>query len=294
MPTFAAFDGTELAYHRLGDGVAAQPLVCVPGGPMHDSRYLGDLGGLSAHRALIMFDPRGTGDSGVPSDLSSYRCNRLVDDLEALREHLELERLEVLAHSAGTNLAVMYAARHPHRIHRLVLVTPSAAALGLTVSAEMRLSVARLRSGEPWFAPAYAALQSIVAGEGDDWPAIDPFIYGRWDAAAQAHRAADERYRNDEAAAVFAAEGAFDPASTRAGLAGLAAPVLLVAGEADLNSPPAMVAEMAELMPRAELAVQHGAGHFPWLDDASAFTAVIERFLSSEATEASAPAAVAR
>lgn len=303
MPTFPAFDGTELAYHQHPGGSAARPLVCVPGGPMHDSRYLGDLGGLSAHRGLILFDPRGTGASGVPSDLSSYRCDRLVDDLEALREHLELDRLDVLAHSAGTNLAVMYAARYPRRIDRLVLVTPSAAALGLTVTAEMRLSVARLRSGEPWFAPAYAALQSIVAGEGDDWQAIDPFIYGRWDAAAQAHRAADERYRNDEAAAVFAAEGAFDPEVTRAALAELTAPVLLLAGEADLNSPPAMVAEMAAMLPGAELTVQPGAGHFPWLDDASALTAAIERFLGSEGaggaegskeSGASEPAAVAR
>ncbi|MBM7831606.1 pimeloyl-ACP methyl ester carboxylesterase [Agromyces cerinus] len=288
MPTFAAFDGTELAYHEHPDGAAARPLVCVPGGPMHDSRYLGDLGGLSAHRGLVMFDPRGTGASGVPSDLSSYRCDRLVDDLEALREHLDLDRIDVLAHSAGTNIAVMYAARYPQRIDRLVLVTPSAAALGLTVTPEMRLTVARLRSGEPWFAAAYAALQDIVAGEGDDWQAIDPFIYGRWDAAAQAHRADDERHRNDDAAAVFAADGAFDPESTRAALAGLAAPVLLVAGETDLNSPPAMVAEMVAMLPGAELTVQAGAAHFPWLDDAAAFTAAVDGFLRSEGSAASA------
>ncbi|SIO26699.1 alpha/beta fold hydrolase [Agromyces cerinus] len=289
MPTFAAYDGTELAYHLHGDGAAERPLVCVPGGPMHDSRYLGDLGGLSAQRGLLMFDPRGTGASDAPSDLSSYRCDRLVDDLEALRVHLGFDRLDVLGHSAGTNLAVMYAARYPQRIERLVLVTPSAAALGLTVTAEMRLSVAGLRAAEPWFAPAYAALQAIMAGDSDDWQAIDPFIYGRWDASAQAHRAADERHRNDEAAAVFAADGAFDPESTRAALADLAAPVLLVAGETDLNSPPAMVAELAASLPRSELTVQPGAGHFPWLDDPAVFTAAVDGFLreASGADEAS-------
>ena len=287
MPTFAAYDGTELAYHEHGDGAAAQPLVCVPGGPMHDSRYLGDLGGLAVLRPLIMFDPRGTGASGVPSDLSSYRCDRLVDDLEALREHLGLDRFDLLAHSAGTNLALLYAARYPQRIDRLVLVTPSAAALGLPVTAETRLSIAELRSGEPWFAGAFAALQAIVAGEGDDWEAIAPFAYGRWDAAAQAHRAADERHRNDEAAAVFAADGAFDPESTRAALAGLRAPALLVAGETDLNSPPAMVEEMASALPVADVVVQTGAAHFPWLDDAAAFTATVDRFLSTAVPDAS-------
>jgi hypothetical protein len=45
-PAFRAFDGTELAYHVRGDGDGA-PLICLPGGPMRASAYLGDLGGLS-------------------------------------------------------------------------------------------------------------------------------------------------------------------------------------------------------------------------------------------------------
>jgi proline iminopeptidase len=45
MPAFYAADGTELAYHVRGAGL---PLVCIPGGPMRDSAYLGDLGGLAA------------------------------------------------------------------------------------------------------------------------------------------------------------------------------------------------------------------------------------------------------
>jgi proline iminopeptidase len=61
MPTLPADDGTVLAYHVFGAGI---PVICLPGGPMQDSDYLGDLGGLSAHRQLIMADPRGTGQVG--------------------------------------------------------------------------------------------------------------------------------------------------------------------------------------------------------------------------------------
>ena len=39
MPAFRAADGTELAYHVHGEGV---PLICLPGGPMRESAYLGD------------------------------------------------------------------------------------------------------------------------------------------------------------------------------------------------------------------------------------------------------------
>ncbi len=79
---------------------------------------------------------------------------------------------------------------------------------------------------------------------------------------------------------MYASEGAFDPAATRAALARFAAPVLVLAGEVDLNSPPPATAEFAGLFPHTELVVQPGAGHFPWLDDPARFTATAEAFLS--------------
>ena len=59
MPTFQAPDGTTLAYRTRGHQTGP-PLVCLPGGPMLDAAYLGDLGGLAAHRTLLLVDPRGT------------------------------------------------------------------------------------------------------------------------------------------------------------------------------------------------------------------------------------------
>src|SRR5580698_9286113 len=118
MPAFYAADGTELAYHVHGEGI---PLVCLPGGPMRASAYLGDLGGLSAHRQLVLLDLRGTGDSAHPADTATYRCDRQVADVEALREALGLDQIDVLAHSAGSSLAALYLTQHPHRVGELVL-----------------------------------------------------------------------------------------------------------------------------------------------------------------------------
>ena len=100
------------------------PLVCLAGGPLQNSAYLGNLGGLSERRQLIVLDLRGSGAAGLPAGAGSCRCDHLVADVEALREHLSLERLDLLAHSAGANLAALYAARYPERVDRLVLVTP--------------------------------------------------------------------------------------------------------------------------------------------------------------------------
>jgi pimeloyl-ACP methyl ester carboxylesterase len=274
MPTFSAPDGTQLAYRIHGAG---DPLVCIPGGPT-DASYLGDLGGLSAHRQLILLDLRGTGQSAIPEDTASYRCDHLVDDVEALREHLGLTRIDLLGHSAGANIAVQYAARHPTKLGKLVLVTPGPAAVGITVTGAMRRELAQLRKGEPWFPAAFAALEAITEGTGSDWAAIAPFFWGRWDAAAQNHPAARPP-SNKEAVALFATEGAFDPQTTRAALAVHEGPVLLLAGGFDMNSPPAAVSELAGLFSDASFVVQSGAGHYPWLDDADQFVATTAAFL---------------
>ncbi|MER5719030.1 alpha/beta fold hydrolase [Streptomyces sp. NPDC002132] len=274
MPTFSAPDGTRLAYRVTGDG---DPLVCLPGGPA-DSRYLADLGGLSAHRQLIIADLRGTGRSAIPDDTSTYRCDHLVEDVEALRAHLALPRTDLLGHSAGTNIATQYAARYPENVGKLALIGPSPRAVGISVSAKTRRELALLREHEPWFPQAFAALEAIAGGTGSDWEAVAPFFWGRWDAAARRLHAAG-RPENAEAVALFAAEGAFDPQSTRAALAALQAPVLLLTGEFDVNSPPRSAAEFAALFPDARLVVQPGAGHYPWVDDADRFVAATAAFL---------------
>src|SRR5690242_9330386 len=121
MPRFASYDGTEISYRVAGDG---PPLVCLPGGPGRAAGYLGDLGGLSQSRRLILLDPRGVGSSDDPVDPATLGVNRLVTDVEWLRAHLGLDRMDLLAHSAGAILATLYAAAFPERLSALCLITP--------------------------------------------------------------------------------------------------------------------------------------------------------------------------
>ncbi|PWK66826.1 pimeloyl-ACP methyl ester carboxylesterase [Streptomyces sp. CG 926] len=283
MPTFTTYDGTELAYHLQGDG---EPLVCIPGGAMRASAYLGDLGGLADGRLLILLDLRGTGDSAVPADESTYRVDHQVGDVEALRAHLGLERMDLLAHSAGGNLAQLYAAAHPERLRRTVLVTPTAWAVDLPVTTRDRLEGARLRAGGEPYDTAIAAYERILADtahEEEDWELAAPLFYGNWDETARAHCAANARQQNEKAAEAYAGPGAFDPPATREALRRVTGEVLVLAAELDGNPSPALAARLAALFPQGSVDVQPRAGHFPWLDDGAWFTARVERFLAAGA-----------
>ncbi|MEO3787833.1 alpha/beta hydrolase [Actinocorallia sp. B10E7] len=279
MSGFSSADGTRLAYHLEGEG---EPLVCLPGGPMRASAYLGDLGGLAAHRRLVKLDLRGTGGSAVPADRTTYRCDRQVDDVEGLRLHLGLERIDLLAHSAAGDLAILYAARHPERVRSLVLLTARGRALGVDFTTGHRLEAAGLRTAEPWYPRARPAFDALWSGTADDedFDAAAPFFYGRWDDAARAHAAVEAGQTNEEAAALYASPAAFDPSATREAIASLNAPVLVVAGELDSGPLPRIAAEIAALFPNARLDVVPAAGHFPWLDAPARLRRSITDFLA--------------
>ena len=276
--SFRSWDGTELAYRVVGSG---PPLVCIPGGPGQAVEYLGDLGGLSGHRTLILLDNRGTGASQAPHDPATYRIDRLVQDVEELRGHLGLSRMDLLGHSASGGTCLLYAAGHPHRLDHLVLACPSLRVVGIQSDLGVEEVLAQ-RAHEPWHADAVAALHAEAASprelERYRWLAA-PLLYGRWDAAAQAQAAAEPAQFAQPATNGFYA--GFDPDPALPGrLAALAVPVLLVAGEYDIWPTSTAVRALATLLGHADLALLPGAGHFPWVDDPASFVAVVHEFLA--------------
>lgn len=278
MPSFASYDGTEISYRLVGAGRA---LVCLPGGPGRAVEYLGDLGGLGTVRQLVLVDPRGVGGSADPSDPATLRVDRLVEDVEALRRHLGLDRMDLLAHSAGCVLATLYAVAHPERLSRLVLVTPGLAAVGVHGHEDDMTAALAHAAVAPWYPEALAAWQKIQGGElsMDAYRASRPLFYSRWDDVAQAHAILGVAERHTAARLGYFDGVRLDVRAIRAALARLAAPTLLYGGEVDPLVTSAMLHEAAPLFADATVVVQRGAGHFPWVEDPASFATAVGSFL---------------
>jgi pimeloyl-ACP methyl ester carboxylesterase len=282
VTSFASYDGAQLHYTEVGEGPRR---VCVPGGPGRSVAYLEDLAGLSASRTLVLLDPRGVGRSEVPADPSSLRFDRVASDLEALREHLGLETLDVLAHSAGTIVTQAWASAHPHRVGLLVLVTPSD---GLQGGGRADLPAIRATfAGEPWYADAKQAQDALDEGASPTQRsslerATRPFFYGRWDERTQEHAGSADRQSSKRAQLGFGwgAEEIDVPALV-SGLKQVAAPVLVVGGSHDALTGVVSVQLVADCFPDARTAVVDGAGHFPWVDRPEGFRTAVMSFLGT-------------
>lgn len=113
-------DGVRLRFRMLGSG--SDTLVVLHGGPGAGmSSVLPAVRPLGEDRVLLLYDQRGGGRSTLPEDTAALRPEDFVRDLEAVRRHFGLERIQLFTHSFGAILAARYAVRYPDRIERLVL-----------------------------------------------------------------------------------------------------------------------------------------------------------------------------
>ena len=266
--SFTAADGRLLSYEREGEGPL---LVCHPGGPGFSSRYFGDLAGLGASFTLVKLNPRGTEGSDRPADPRAYATADYVADLEELRGHLGVERLDLLGHSHGGLVAMAYASEHPARVRRLVLMSTLARFQAEQVSAMQDAMLTR--AGEPWYEDARAALEAEQAGEFDSDETLAeivlrefPFYFSRYREAERAYvETLKDETPNRDALLLFNDE-IIAVIDLRPGLGQIEAETLVITGEDDFITGPVCAAEIVAGVPRAELVLIPDCGHFVFVE----------------------------
>jgi proline-specific peptidase len=274
-------DGRTLAYKRVGSGPT---LVCHGGGPGFSAHYLGNLGGLDERLELILLDPRGTGGSDRPENARAYSIDDYVNDLEELRRHLELERLNFLGHSHGGVVATAWAARHPERVERLIL----ASTLARWAPEQQEAMEAWVAScaDEPWYGDATAALEAEQAGEFESDEEMAELAFREFPLYfhhyGEEERAYLESLRADPSNAdplrVFNEE-IFETFDLRPELEQITAPTLVITGADDFITGPPSAAEIEQGLNDVTKVVIPDCGHFTFVEAPEAFREAVVSFL---------------
>jgi pimeloyl-ACP methyl ester carboxylesterase len=244
--------GIVLEGESAGDG---PPIVLVHGlsatrrNVVQGSRAL-----LKRGYRLIAYDARGHGAS---SPGRSYEYAELLEDLEAVLAHLELERAALVGSSMGAATTMAFALEHPERVPALVQITPAYTGYARTGDVD----------GDSWERMASElerggvdAFVEVAQPEG---------LPERWrEIAREATRQRMERHEHPEAVAAALREV---PGSVAwkglEPLSDLDVPVLIVASRDDADSlhPFAVAQEYERRLPRGELVVEEkGKSPLAW------------------------------
>jgi proline iminopeptidase len=257
-------------------------VVFLHGGPGYNSHSFAVQAGplLEPTHRMIYLDQRGAGRSERPWT-NDYSMERLVADLEALRRHWGQPKLTLMGHSFGGTLALEYAARHPDRVDRMVLVGPLSDAPASTTGWAQHVAT--------WFPAEWAAAQA--PGRSQYERTMDAI--GRAGGESVFNRLQfpndQPRLRQDS---IDAASGLSNTGEQSAALFGqgladyqfsaherLPMPVLVLGGTHDFAIGIESMQRLAQSLPRATMATYAGAGHFPYLDHPERFAADIAQFL---------------
>jgi proline iminopeptidase len=117
----AAVPGGQAWWKRVGSG-SKTPLLTLHGGPGAGHDYLLPLAALAEDRPVIFYDQLGCGRADSPPDEEIYTIQRSVDEVDAIRAALGLERLILFGNSWGSVLAIEYLCQgRGHGVEKLIL-----------------------------------------------------------------------------------------------------------------------------------------------------------------------------
>jgi proline iminopeptidase len=285
-------NGVRLWYRVAGTSKAATPPVLfLHGGPGYNSYSFAALEGPALERGLhmIYLDQRGSGHSERPWN-RDYKMQTLVADVEALRRSLGVAKLSIIGHSFGGTLALEYAAAHPDRVAKLVLVD-------ILWNAPLQCRYRR-RALEELRPEAYAriakdTLDSAGVRRSDCELEFRGLQGAEREAFSNETMFPDSTRRlvqdSVDTASGLTNTGELSNALFGAGLlnyqftafARLTMPVLVVAGGKDraVGGPPQEV--LAARLPHAKMIELPKGGHFPYLEEPEEFAKAVIGFLSS-------------
>lgn len=271
-----------LNFHVTVWGAAnAPPVVMLHGIRGFAETFAGVAQALQPDHLVIAFDQRGRGQTDWDPK-RDYYTDTYVADIGAIVAGVGLDRFDLLGHSMGGINAIVYAARHPDRVRRLIIEDAGPGAFEASPGAK------RIRRE-----------MTETPTRFDDWEAASAFMRALRPSVTEEARQQRLRSMLKPDGAGEGGRGGFTWRYDHAGIAAtrlhpdasrlvdlrpyvakLACDTLVIRGGNSDYLQPEMVEEMKRLNPRIQDAVIEGAGHYVHDDQPEAFHQVVRTFLS--------------
>lgn len=274
-----------LCVRRWGDP-RLPTLVALHGGPSWDHSYLAPaLAPLADRHHVILFDLRGCGRSS--RDLPPHACQpeHCVTDLHRLVERLHLGAVDLLGFSYGGQLAMLFLARHPDQVRRLVLASTTAYPHVDAHLARWREFRRRSEStgideilGNPELDDrARTERMAATTAALDIW---DLDLLPEWRQVLAGIRFSGDWMAPWRAGTLHSPR----PSDPEDVLRRAARPTLLLHGAQDMRFPVVVARRLHAAVPHTELAIIEEAGHMAHFEQPEAWAGHLRRFLRTTLT----------
>lgn len=253
-------DGIHLYFETRGSG----PHIVIPNGII----CLDDFAALAADHILIAYDPRNRGRSDQSPDAN---ISRDVEDLECVRRHFEIERLDLIGHSYVGLLVALYAMRYPAHVNRVVQIGPMEPVAGKQYPPELSnndglmaqifgklgqlYQTRTTETDEEMCRKAWAILAALYVTDPAD--AARVVNWGRCDLPNERGFMAHWTQRLLPSIQSLRIS---EEASNATAL------VLTIHGTKDRNAPYGAGRDWVAMLPNARLLTAEGAAHAPWIE----------------------------
>ncbi len=253
-------NGTKLSYHEAGHGL---PVVLVHGFPLDHRVWHAQIHDLSSVRRVITPDLRGFGQSAGGG---SFTIQSLADDLYVLLCQIHGLPCVLGGLSMGGYVALAYARQYASTLRGLMLIDTRAAADDAEARAG-RDAMIELAVAHGSAAVAEKMMPRMLA---PGTPESHPHVAAELNSIMQACPAQTIQY---------ALAAMRDRTDSRPSLSRIAAPTLILVGDSDVITPPAMAQEMHQSIPGSTLSVIAGAGHTSPMEQPHQVSRAIKQFL---------------
>jgi len=286
--------GALIYYQSVGRGA---PLMIVHGGPgaSHDY-FLPYLLPLMRTSRLVFIDERGSGKSSKLEDPRQYTIANMVEDIEAVREALDLGKISLLGHSFGGALVQAYAFKYQKNLSHLILGSTFAS------TKELNQALARMKAEmNPKERDRVKALEAAgLFGKGEIWEhgrypgeyaklawgkGYFPYVYqsrpdANYDPLSSNTGTAWDVYREMWGSdGEFVVDGNLKEVEYVGQLSQIKVPTLIIVGDHD-ESDPKMSQEMHEKIAGSRLVILPNSGHMTFVDQPEQFLKAVRDFVA--------------